>query len=121
MPTCMSCGSFYSRDGTDEATNFGELSRAVSEFEEIPAFLNLDWPSTVEFSSLDEVQDANPKFSATSIHDEPSSAIEVVKTVDPGAASQRKEKSPDDRSARKKSLVYNSLTGVDEMPMATET
>lgn len=55
----MSCGSFYSRDGTDAATNFGELQRGVSDFEETPASLNLDWPSTVEASSPDEVQNAN--------------------------------------------------------------
>lgn len=59
MPTCMSCGSFYNRDGNDEAANFGELHRAVSEFEETPAHLNLDWPSTVEFSSPNEIQDTS--------------------------------------------------------------
>lgn len=146
MPTCMSCDSFYNRDATDEATSFGELSRAVSEFEEIPVFLNLEWPSTVEFASPDEVQDANirdalkqlenmlekqrrhheeqrpkstidtnPKFSVTSTHDEPSSVIGIGRSVDRGTAGQRQEKSTDDRSAEKKSMVYNSLTGVAEV------
>lgn len=59
MPTCMSCGSFYNRDGNDEAANFGELQRAVSEFEETPAHLNLNWPSTVDFSNLNEIQDTS--------------------------------------------------------------
>lgn len=59
MPTCMSCGCFYSRDDADEATNFGELQQGLSNFDETPAYLNLDWPSTVEFSSPDEVQDPN--------------------------------------------------------------
>lgn len=59
MPTCMSCGSFYNRDGNDEAANFGELHRAVSEFEETSAHLNLDWPSTVEFSTPNEIQDTS--------------------------------------------------------------
>lgn len=60
MPTCMSCGSFYSRDDADEATNFGELQKGLSKyFDETPAYLNLDWPFTVEFSSPDEVQDPN--------------------------------------------------------------
>lgn len=59
----MSCGSFYNRDGNNEAANFGELHRAVSEFEETPAHLNLDWPSTVEFSSPNEIQ--NPSIRDT--------------------------------------------------------
>lgn len=146
MPTCMSCGSFYNGDGTDEATNFGELSRAVSEFEDIPAYLNLDWPSTVEFSSPDEIKDANIrdilnqlenmleeqcrhdqdqrpkstvdtnlKSSVTSANDEPSSMIEVERSLNPRAAGQGREKDPGDRSVGKKSLVYKSLTGVDEI------
>lgn len=59
MPTCMSCGSFYSRDDADKATNFGELQKEFSTHGVTPASLNLNWPSTVEFSSPDEVQDPN--------------------------------------------------------------
>lgn len=61
MPTCMSCGSFYNRDYYDDMANRGELRKEVSEPEEAPAYLNLNWPSTVEFSSPDEIQDANVK------------------------------------------------------------
>lgn len=43
----MSCGSFYSRDDAGEATNFSELQKGLSNFDETPAYLNLDWPSTV--------------------------------------------------------------------------
>lgn len=57
MPTCMSCGSFYNRDYKDDTANRGELRKGVSEFEKAPAYLNLNWPSTVEFTSPDEVQD----------------------------------------------------------------
>ncbi|KAG6354818.1 hypothetical protein INS49_003899 [Diaporthe citri] len=144
MPTCMSCGSFYSRDGTDEAANFGELDRAVSGFEGAPAYLNLDWPSTVEFSSPDEVQDVNIrnilkqledmleeqgnhyqdqrpkstvdiKSSVTYTREEPSSEIEVGRNFDRRAARQGQERDPDDRSAGKKSPIYDPLTGVDEV------
>lgn len=146
MPTCMSCGSFYNRDGTDEAANLGELNRTVSEFEDSPAYLNLDWPSTVEFSSPDEVQDdhirdilqqlekmleeqrnhhqdlrpnsnidTSLKSSVTRTPDEPSSMIEVGRSFDPREVGQGQEKDPDSRSAGMKSLVYDSLTGVDEV------
>lgn len=146
MPTCMSCGSFYNCDGTDEATKFGELTRAVPDFEERPAYLNLDWPSTVEFSNADEVQDANIrdilnqlesmldkprthhqnqrpngtidtslKSSVTCTLDDPSSVIEDGRSFDPKAVGQGQGKDPDARSVGKNSLVYGSLTGVDEV------
>lgn len=57
----MSCGSFYNRDPNDDTANRGELRKGASEVEKPPAYLNLNWPSTVEFSSPDDVQDDNIK------------------------------------------------------------
>lgn len=142
MPTCMSCGSFYSHDGTDAATNFGELQRGVSDFEETPASLNLDWPSTVEFSSPDELQNAdirdalkqlenmleeghralqdkiartgiNSESSATHTREELSQGPGIGRSVGRGAAEQGQDNHPGDSSVRRKSLIYGSLTGVD--------
>lgn len=141
MPTCMSCGSFYNRDGTD-AANFGELQKGVSDFEETTASLNLDWPSTVEVSSPEEVQDHNirhavkvlgnvlrqrdhydrearssienrSKLSATHTHGELSQVPETGKDFGEGTAEYGQDNHPVDVSAMKKSLVYGPLTGVD--------
>lgn len=141
----MSCGSFYNNDGIDKAANLRELTREVSEFDGPPAYLNLDWPSTVEFSSPEDVQDAdtrdklkqlenklgeqrrprqeqNPKStvdssskpSDTCAHEESSSVAEAGKSFDPRAARQGQEKDPEGVSVRMESLIYRSLTGVDE-------
>lgn len=121
MPTCMSCGSFYSRDGTD-AANFGELQKGLSDFKETTASLNLDWPSTVEVSSPEEVQDPNIRHAVKVLgkvlqqrdHEDRKTRSSIENRSKSSAThTHEQDNHPDDLSAMKKSLVYGPLTGVD--------
>lgn len=140
MPTCMSCGSFYCHD---ETVDSGELHMGESQADGASAVLNLNWPSTVEFSNPDEVEDteirgtlkllvtmleaherlrqpgdSSPATIRTSVT---SSNVDLPADVDVGTSSTserlgkgQKEHS-DDTSIRTKGSVHDPLTGVDDI------
>lgn len=143
MPTCLSCGSFYSGS---ERTHFSELNRASSESQTTSAYLNLDWPSTVDFSSPDEIQDTKirntmeklevmleangnsnldqtrdnnidtrSKSAATRTHEGISEEVAAGAGFDPGVTDRGQEGNLDDTTAPMEFLVYNSLKGGDEV------
>lgn len=145
MPTCLSCGSFYSRD---ETYNFGELHKGQSQSEETSANLNLDWPPTIEFSSPDEVEDASirdtlkrlgnileeqqqrqqrfnqsrednsetsPRPSGTGSHGDLLEKLNLGTSYDHKGAEQGQKEHPSKTTNDTKSVIYDPLTGVDEI------
>ncbi|KAK2608195.1 hypothetical protein N8I77_006819 [Diaporthe amygdali] len=145
MPTCLSCGSFYSRDETD---NFGELHKGQSQVEETSANLNLDWPPTIEFSSPDEVEDAStrdtlkqlgnileerqqrqqgfdqsrednseisPRSSGTGSHGDLLEKLNLGTSSDHKGVEQGQKEHPSKTTNETKSVIYDPLTGVDEI------
>lgn len=53
-PTCLSCGSLFFQDD-DEAQE--QLSKQTAVVDKASSLLNLDWPSSITFSSPDDVTD----------------------------------------------------------------
>lgn len=58
-PTCLSCGSLFLHDD-DEAQ--AQLRKQTAVIEEPSSLLNLDWPSSIAFSSPDDVTDPDLKI-----------------------------------------------------------
>lgn len=105
MPTCMSCGSFYNRDYIDDTANRGELRKGVSEVEKAPAYLNLNWPSTVEFSSPDDVQ-----------HDNIKETLKHLGNMLEEQREQHQDNSP--RNTTDTSSTSSAISAYDELPKA---
>ncbi|KAL1870719.1 hypothetical protein Daus18300_005039 [Diaporthe australafricana] len=54
VPTCMSCGSLFFEDDDDTQQEMGKQKAAANK---TSSRLNLDWPSSITFSSPDDVTD----------------------------------------------------------------
>ncbi|KAL1870718.1 hypothetical protein Daus18300_005038 [Diaporthe australafricana] len=140
MPTCMSCGSFYCRDETADS---GELHVGESQADGDSAVLNLNWPSTVEFANPGEVKDPGirdtlkllgtmleARDQQRQLQDPTRGTLELSTIesnvgppdgVDAGISSSSErvgkgqQERPDDTSIQTQCVVYDPLTGADEI------
>jgi hypothetical protein len=146
MLSCMSCGSLFNRDDKGVSADRGELWKGISEAEDTLAQLDLSWPSTVEFSNPDDIQDSSVRETvkqlqnmlekqrgnleddrdkspvgasaasyATCTNDKRVSECETEKNSISTATKQDKGNHFDSLRRQETSLVYDCITGADEI------